>query len=257
MDKQLRENLLSEFFTDPYYSLDYILDTIKQNIEAKNGYAIMRVGDFDAAVLGQGCVFDWNFLRKNWGHKFNPNTKGICLPDIALRDRLVEAYRNADMLSRFALGKHLHLKNAYWYEFHGKIMVDALKYWRLLPENNFMYTFANREMLRFPEFWSLLKDYKTVLIGDKMEEVKQYLDKFNLNIVYAGDLCDDSDIKPRLKELELIDYDWALVAAASTAKIFISEIKNKGKVGFDLGSANMNIINGFHDNIIREYLEGV
>lgn len=245
------------FFTEPYYSLEFIINSIREAIDNKNPFSICRVGDAEAAILGQINVFSMKYIQDCWPQFFIDRNGFIKLPDLKLRDELFEAFKNADIISMFSLDKHKDAPNADTYKAHGEVMREALGYYNLIPKK-YMYTLANVEMMKFPEWWKLLKDYKTAFVGVHMDKMKDILVNYDCNIVCSLELGNHNMIDDQIEQLMKYDFDWVVVSAGASAKVFIDKIKKLGKIGFDLGSAPsyfLGTVEGWNTDIAYDALK--
>jgi hypothetical protein len=154
-----RQKILQDFFTEPYYSFDETINNIRNAINNKIGYSILRFGDAESAIGGQNFVFDESLIRRGWPHLFEDRKGFIHLPDLKLRDDLMNSIKNADMIGIFALDKHNDRPNAFLINYHGGFQRQTLNYYNLMPEK-YLHTFVGIELIKFSEWWKMFKDYK-------------------------------------------------------------------------------------------------
>jgi hypothetical protein len=236
-----RQIIKQEFFTEPYYSFEETISNIRNAINNKIPYSILRFGDAESVIAGQNTVFSLDFISRGWPHLFEDRKGFVRLPNFQLQEELLESIKNADMLAIFALDKHNNMSNGFWINYHGGFQRQTLSYYNLMPEK-YLYTFANIELIKFPEWWRLFKDYKTALVGVNMTEIGEILKQYGCNIIYSADLSDHNDIDKRIEEIKNVDFDWVLCSAGASGKVFINKIKQMGKIGFDWGHANQYIL---------------
>ncbi len=174
--------------------------------------------------------------------------RGIRFPNFVARDALVEALREVDILGCNLL---INTPDA------AQITKRVMKYYKIAPQ--YIFEAYIRRVIMFSQkqkFEQMLQDKKILLICGYADEVAAALNKnlkksLNFEIVGAIKIHEFEEI-PRVKqEINVLDFDLALLAAGLNAIILAAYIaKFKGKVAFDIGQGMESLITG---QIVDEY----
>ena len=204
------------------YNIHYI-DDIKEALKNKETYSWIRIGDGELAFLEQEYVHPLNQIinKYPWG---NSNTYcGSILPNLELRDRLIEAMRNSTLVGVFI---------------DDPVMMNAFEKINIAPPN-ISYAFSNVYMPRNPQFVNMITKEKVLLVGkDSARYAAKLKEIINLDVIGTIPISDYSEIEACMQQMEKYDFTLALVSAGVNAKIICYEMsKRKNSVYLDMGHA--------------------
>lgn len=224
-----------------------MLNCVIHSLKQQTPLAVVSVGATEAFVMAQYTIYsEEEFMMHpeaqvaNMGIRSGFHHRGIRFPNLAARDEVVEAVRQADIV-----GCNTIVESA-----------------RLLTENVFssyhiapalIFEANIRRVMMFSQqeaFMAMLQGRKVLLIGSLAPLLKErlewkYLKKLGCDIVGAVSIYDYEEI-PRVKaELDQYDFDLCLLAAGVNAVILAPHIsKRYGKVALDIGSGLISLMTG-------------
>lgn len=229
---------------EQFLKVDQVLAIIKEAIEQNKPFSLLRVGDGENIILAQDSVMTIpEVLNRGWAKAANEGKKGVTLPNLKLRDEMVEALNKADLIGM-----------PFWE--NDPIIADQIvkrplteavfKHFNILP-TKICHTFVNRVLTQKKEFWSLLKGKRILLIGSWAEQVKPILERapYGINIAFTYQFTNYNQIKQtQAKVLEIKDeFDIALVSCGVNAVVLAQKIAElTGKVALDFGKSLMFIV---------------
>lgn len=229
---------------EQFLKVDEVLIIIKEAIENKKPFSLLRVGDGENLILAQDSVLTIpEVLNRGWAKAANEGKKGVTLPHFNLRDEMVEALKKADLIGI-----------PFWE--NDPIMADQIvkrplteavfKHFNIQP-TKICHTFVNRVLTQKREFWSLLKGRRILLIGSWAGQVKPILEMvpYELNIAVTCEFTKYDDMKETLAKLIEIkdEFDIALVSCGVNAVVLAQKIAElTGKVALDFGKSLMFIV---------------
>lgn len=229
---------------EQFLKVDQVLDSIKEAIEQNTPFSLLRVGDGENIVMAQDSILTIpEVLNRGWAKAANEGKKGVTIPNLELRDEMVEALKKADLIGI-----------PFWE--NDPIMADQIvkrplteaifKYFNIVP-SKICHTFVNRVLTQKKEFWSLLKGKRILLIGSWADQVKPILEKepYGLNIAITYEFTKYDHIKETLDKVTEIkdEFDIALVSCGVNAVVLAQRIAElTGKVALDFGKSLMFIV---------------
>lgn len=227
-----------------FLKVDQVMAIIREAIEQKKHFSLLRVGDGENLILAQDSVMTIpEVLNRGWAKAANEGKKGVTLPNLNLRDEMVEALKKADLIGI-----------PFWE--NDPIMADQIvkrplteavfKHFNIMP-TKICHTFVNRVLTQKKEFWSLLKGRRILLIGSWAGQVKPILEMapYGLNIATTYEFTKYDHMKQTLaKIIEIKDqFDIALVSCGVNAVVLAQKIAElTGKVALDFGKSLMFIV---------------
>ena len=216
---------------------------------------VVSLGATESFVLAQETVLTTRQIMThaeagvaNLGIKRGHSHRGVRFPNLAARDALAEALRDIDIL-----GCNLLINTPD----SGQITKRVMKYHKIEPQ--YIFEAYIRRVIMFSQkqkFEHMLKGRKILIICGYADEVAAAMNKnlkklLNFEIVGAIKIHEFEEIPRAKKEIDLLDFDLALLAAGLNAIILAAYIaKFKGKVAFDLGQGMESLITG---QIVDEY----
>lgn len=215
---------------EDFVELTEILKRIRYCLRNRMGFSLVRVGDAENQVMAQGSIYSEERLENIWWAKSEDWT-GIILPNYEARDSLIASIKEADIVGV------LHQSEEYeWKE----LSEYVFSYYHIKPRQ-LCYAFINMYMVNHPDFVSLLKSCRVLLIGKAAPAFTLLLKThFKIDVVASLVINNYFEIPHIMHKIKQIDYDLALLSAGSNAVIIAAALGREGKVAIDLGSA-MNI----------------
>ena len=135
-------------------------------------------------MLAQDSVMSMNdVLNERWAINANNNRKGVTLPNITLRDSMVKAIKQANVVGILPyhdtdIKAPDHLKR--------DLTDQILSYYDINPKF-ICHACINRQLVKEPPFWTILKGRRILLIYQSIHELKQILqsEPLKLNVTVA------------------------------------------------------------------------
>jgi hypothetical protein len=210
------------YFPSQEYNKNYI-NEIREALDNNKPYSWIRIGDGEIVILQQEYVHSIEYLRKNVGWSNGTAYCGAKLPNIELRDRMINGLKNANLVGVFKGDPPTE---------------EVLKAIGIQPKS-ICYAFDNIALPMNPDFVRILLDYPILLVG---KDSKWYAEKFkevlDVDVVGIVSISDYSEIDRCMEEMMKYDYKLALVSAGANAKAICPEMaQKKNAVFLDMGHA--------------------
>lgn len=220
-----------------YLKQQDIIKQIGNAINNKKGFSFVRVGDGELVLLAQEIVLSQKeIMSKYWWSKNSLSYCGTSLPNIKLRDLMIKAIKNADIVGMFEESIYEERFNPACMDVakFNTIVFDKLQFF---PEQ-ICYAFENVYLPMNYEFIKLIIDYPPLIIGGEATKFIEFLNKrLKLNIQQSVSIKDYSELDDCIKAISKIDFQWALVSAGVNALPICDYIKSINKVSVDFGHA--------------------
>lgn len=204
-------------------------DVIKRMVNCvyeKSPLSVIRVGDGELSVMSQNITLPTEYLKKSTAWS-STDYCGVSLKqdveeNFIIRDRCIEAVKNADIVGVFPNG-----------EFTNKFFSSI----NFRP-NNVFYAFGNVYFCFMKAFVDLIISKPPLLIGQQANDFSQYIHKI-LGATVAGtytNIHSPKDIEKTIEYMKNTPHDWSLVSAGVNADIIAPIMaKEYGKVCIDYG----------------------
>ena len=216
--------LLSVIFCpQDYATAEVIVEKIRYSLFSGRPFSLIRLGDGELMVLAQESVYSLDWIEKNvpWG---GSNAYcGVRLPNLELRDRMIESITKADMVGVFADDDFTN---------------QVLKALGIRPRS-ICYAFENVFLPMFKPFVDLIRRYPPLLVGRPAEQFARYLYE-KLGVVVPGTVSIDGyeEIDSCIEAMARIGHEWSLVSAGVNATVICTTMAEQwGKVAIDFGHA--------------------
>jgi tetratricopeptide (TPR) repeat protein len=223
-----------------------IAQEIRKALHDGAGYSVIRLGDGELVFLSHDVLNPTDSITNNPRFNFL-SYAGVQLPNHELRDRLTETLLEADALgmpiARYPTFQNLFTKLSKHYKWNlekinlvsSNIHYEILKYTTLLDE--------------------LLKNYKVLLIGNRMAEGLEYFRKLGYkNVVGTIPVKGIDSVPSVIEQAGQFDYDVALVSAGIPANLICVNLGKNNKIAIDFGHAIDSLLSG--DNNIKSFENG-
>ncbi len=224
--------------------VNQVFNIVKEAVEKKIPFSLVRIGDGENLILAQDSVMPINeLLQRGWAKAANEGKKGVTLPNLKLRDMMIDSIKKADVVGI-----------PFWH--NDPILADQLvkrplteaifNYFDIRP-TQMCHTFVNRVLTQKSEFWNLLKDRRILLIGEWADQVQPILaaKPYEINITHTCSFPNYDHMNETLVKVLLIkdQFDVALISCGVNAVVLSHQIAElTGKVAIDFGKSLMFIV---------------
>lgn len=215
-------------------SASEVAEKMMNALDAHSPLSVIRLGDGELLTLAQEVVMSGEQVRKE-GHFLS--YAGIQLPDLAARDQLMQAVRNADIIGipKIRMPNFQPLAFSI-FKAHG---IDYRQLQLTLSTINYA--------LQLEGFYpKILANRSVVVVGNKAPDLAQVL--INSGVRVTGTIAPVEgmrDIERVMHEISAQEFDIALVAAGVPAVVIAQRITSKlGKVAIDFGHLADSIVKG-------------
>lgn len=229
---------------DQFLTVRQAMSMIKDALEQKKPFSLVRVGDGENIVLAQESAMTVKeVLKIDWAKLANKGQKGVTLPNLKLRDEMADAINRADLVGipfwrDDPIRAPQHLKRP--------LTEETFRLLNIAPKE-VCHTFVNRVFAQKSKFWKLMKGKKVVLISAWADKVKKILTKrpYELDIPFTIEFTHydqmDDVLATALKKQD--QFDIALVSCGVNAVVLCPRIAEQtGKIALDFGKSLMFIV---------------
>lgn len=212
-----------------------VLRRISKALQNKKPFSLIRIGDGENVVMSQYNILPpEKFLKTIFAR--HGEAVGYTLPNIKLRDQMLEAVRQADIVGVLRVKNDGVMAPK---RFKRPLTNKIFAYYHLRPPALCSAT-VNRRLVSRRLFWEILHKYRVLLIS---RWAKQFTDvvtrrysKLKPNIVAALNCHDYSQLSATFRAVTKEDFDLALISAGVNAVILAPKIaQNYQKVALDFG----------------------
>lgn len=227
-----------------FLSNDEVLSIIGKRLEKGKPFSLIRIGDGENICLAQKKV--WSIkkvLRSEWAQNSRKsNVKGVKLPNLRLRDKMIRAIRRADIVGIPHKNEKEILANK---KYLRSLTEKCFQKYKLDPPN-ICHTLVNRHLPEKKAFWDLLKDRNVMVISKWAKAFRKHVRKtypsHNIKIIPVK-FDNFSQIDKVLKKIKPIDADIVLVSAGVNALVLVDKLKRTQKrIAIDFGKSAMFMV---------------
>ncbi|MFD0958295.1 GT-D fold domain-containing glycosyltransferase [Paenibacillus chungangensis] len=218
---------------------DEVIARIRAAIADKRPFALVRIGDGENFILSQDTVYTMDqVLHQLWVKEANKGRKGVQLPNIDIRDRMVKAIKEADIVGVLAHGD----RTIRAHPNHKRVLTNQIfNHFKLKPEI-LCNAIVNREFIHYSSFWAMLHEEgaRLALVSRWAGGMKQRLisPPYHLNVTCTLPFERFEMMEETLAQLEerKDTYDVVLCSCGVNAVVLSHQIaKRIGKVAIDFG----------------------
>lgn len=214
-----------EYYKDFYKKkyADY-LSSLVTTIKKKESYSWIRIGDGEIVFLEQEIIRPVQDILKSVGWSRNNTYCGATVPNLELRDRLIEAVKHSNMIGIFQEDQPT-LNIFQKLNIAPTVICNAFDN-VYLPMNAY---FVNNILLK----------NRLLLVGkDSTSYAKKFKEILNVDVVGTVSINGYEEVEKCMNEMAKYDYDVALVSAGVNAKIICYEMSTRfNRVYLDMGHA--------------------
>lgn len=214
-------------FPSETYNSNY-LNEIEDAVTNKKAYNTIRIGDSEIIFLQQEYIYPINYLTTNVPWASGVGYNGSCLPNLELRDRMIESIKYSSSVGIFK---------------GDPVMEQVFQKIGLYPQSTF-YSFDNLAMPMSYKFINLLIEFPPLLVGQHSPKYAEYFkEHLGIDVVGCVKINEYAEIETCMDKMSQYDYRWALVSAGANAKIITYEMKlRKPAVYLDMGHYMDNVL---------------
>lgn len=219
-----------------------VLVRVRIAMNHKKPFSLVRIGDGENICLAQNSVWRMRqVLKEPWAVKANRGERGVNLPNIRLRNDMVQAIRKANIVGILPRNdRRIHAPAYLKRPLTNKIFA----YYHLKPR----YTCdacINRYIPKYKEFWKLLKGRRILLITQHAKPLKRILlRQYGVNVTSALYFSHYRQINSTLKQVAAMKdkFDLALISAGVNAVVLAPKVARvSGKVAIDFGQGHRQL----------------
>lgn len=218
---------------------DEIISRLRTALAEKRPYSLVRIGDGENFVLSQDSVYTMEqTLQQLWVQEANKGRKGVKLPNIPLRDQLVTAIREADIVGVLAQNDKVIRAHPN----HKRVLTNRIFQHFGLQPKAVCNAIVNRELIHYQPFWQMLAEQGARVVpvsrwagGTKQKLIRQ---PFNLTIPFTLPFERNEMMEDTLQVLEKRkdEYDIVLASCGVNAVVLAHQVAARiGKIGVDFG----------------------
>ncbi len=216
--------LLSIIFRpEDYATAEVIVENISNSLFSGKPFSLIRLGDGELTVLAQELVYSLDWIEKNVPWAGSNYYCGVTLPNLELRDRMIESIAKADMVGVFA---------------DDDFTRRVFKVLGIQPRS-ICYAFENIYLPMFKPFVDLIRRYPPLLVGRPAEQFARFLYE-KLGVVVPGTVSINGyeELDSCIEAMARIGHEWSLVSAGCNATVICTTMAEQwGKVAIDFGHA--------------------
>ncbi|QHE54106.1 GT-D fold domain-containing glycosyltransferase [Pontibacillus sp. HMF3514] len=204
-----------------------IANEIRKALKEQQGYSLIRLGDGELTFLSHDLLFSSEEIEKEPRLKFL-GYAGVSLPNHEARNYLTSKLLQSNAigipLARFPMFQTLFTKLANHHKWD-------------LTKMNLTSSTINFDLFHYTTLLhEILSNYKVLLIGNKMEQGKDYLEKLGYkNIVGNIPVKGIKSVSDVVKKAKNFDYDVAIVSSGIPATLICNLLAEDHKVAIDFG----------------------
>jgi hypothetical protein len=205
-------------------------------LDHKKPFSLVRIGDGENICLAQRTVWPIKrVVKEPWAIIAKRGGKGVTLPNLGLRDRMVAGIRRANVVGTLGAGDKLIRAPRY---LKRPLTNAVFAYFRLSPRLT-CDACINRYSARDKDFWKLLRGRRILLISKHAKYMKKILgQRRGMRVVGTIPFSHYNQIGRTLERVGAIrnSFDLALISAGVNAVILAPGIaRSTGKVALDFG----------------------
>lgn len=231
--------MISHITNDQLLVKEVIVERVRDALVDKKPFYLVRIGDGENFVLSQDSVYTMQqTLGQLWVKIANEGRKGVRLPNIEIRDRMVEAIKEADIVGILPQND----KTIRAHPNHKRPLTDKIFDHFGLQPKAVCSAVVNREMIYYKPFWEMLTEQgsRVILVSRWAGGMKQRLIRppYNLNVPFTLPFERYEMMTETIEKIESRqdEFDIALVSCGVNAVVLAHEIaKRTGKVALDFG----------------------
>ncbi|SDI21150.1 hypothetical protein SAMN05192534_12522 [Alteribacillus persepolensis] len=215
---------------------EQVIHAIRTAVENKAPLSLVRIGDGENIVLAQQSVWPLKRIyQETWAKKAKKGKKGIFLPDIHLRNHMVKAVKNADIVG--LLPNNDQKINAPSY-LKRPLTNKIFAHFKLSPKVTCDAT-VMRECADNKHFWEIFRGKKILVMYEQAELWAEVLKrKYGVNVTMAIPFTHYNQLQSSMKTIQKSKqtFDVALLACGVNSVPLAYEIvRRTGKVAIDFG----------------------
>jgi hypothetical protein len=214
--------------TKQYCGLPQTVERIAAAIKNEIPFSLVRLGDGENIVLAQEKIFSEGWIHANVKWSRSADYCGVTLPNLQIRDRMVEALHQADMIGVFI---------------ENNLTQRIFEIYNICPKS-ICYAFDNLYLPMHKPFVDLIREYPPLLVGRSAGQFSAFLyQKLGIKVPGTVPIDNSFELFGCISKMAKIPHQWSLISAGCNAVIIASVMAASfGKVSIDFGHAPDNIM---------------
>lgn len=223
--------------------IEEVLDRIGEALRQEQPFSLVRIGDGENLVMAQEKLWPLErVLEERWAVKANKGHKGLTLPNLELRDAVVDSVRRADVVGILRHGDETIKAPGY---LKRELTDQIFDFYGLAPAFT-CDACLNRKLATSERFWVLLRGKRILLVTREVGAVQPVLEstKYGMNIVQTIAFDGYHQMEETLAWIGSAagSFDVALFSCGVNAVVLAQRTAElTGAVALDFGKA-INII---------------
>lgn len=223
---------------DNFIKQDEVVKKIGSALDRKLPFSLVRINDIENILMSQESIMRMeDILALKVCDKEGQAKNGITLPNLKLRDQLVDAVKKADVVGILAK-KDTVIKAQ---KFLKRPLTDRVfGYYQIKPAV-LCNSVVHYQLSHNRSFWNLFKGKKVMLVTKMAENLKKILEEepYSLNISLTYSFKHYDQIPHALKTIKANQdrFDAVLLSCGANAVILAPNIsESTGKCAIDFGN---------------------
>lgn len=219
----------------PLQQAEETAKAIKNSLNQGSGYSVIRMGDGPLSFLAHDHILSSEVIAGDPYYDFL-NFAGVKIPDHHFRDMLTEYIPKADLIGipvkRLPVFQSLFIKVARFHKWPLKKM-------------NFTHSNINLALNDIALYSSILSNHKVLLIGNRMEELKEHFNRLGYDRIVGTVRVDGlQNVRKAIDQASQFSFDAAFAASGISASIICIELAKAKKTAIDFGQLADGLLSG-------------
>lgn len=229
-----------------FLTMEEVLGKLEYALRKKKPFSFVRIGDGENMILSQDTVFSVrHVLKHKWSKPDKQLYRGIQLPDLKLRDRLIRSIQKADLVGILTYDNTLIRTPA---DTKRKLTDKIFAYYRFQPKLT-CDACITRVFPQKEAFWNLLRERRILVISNWAVDLKRLLEMqpYRLRVTGAIPFAHSRQLDDTLQLVygQKDEFDAVLLSCGASAVIMAQKIAKKtGKVAIDFGKSAEYMVTG-------------
>ncbi|WP_308636874.1 GT-D fold domain-containing glycosyltransferase [Paenibacillus silvisoli] len=155
-----------------WLTIDGLLAKLSHALADRSPLSLVRIGDGENLILAQDSIWSLGrVLNERWAIKANNGAKGVSLPNLLLRDEMVDAIKKADIIGMLPPGD----KTINAPDYLKRPMTDQLFAHYGIAARYSCDARINRDLAGHEAFWHLLRGRRILLVTREVDQINTIL----------------------------------------------------------------------------------
>lgn len=220
-------------------SISEVIMHLKLALEHKRPLSLIRIGDGENIVLAQNTVWPLEkVMRQPWAIRSKRGEKGVSLPNLKLRNQMVQSIRKATIVGILPMNDRMIAAPQY---VKRRLTNRVFRHFKIKP-NLTCNACINRILPHKPSFWNILRNKRILVINKNPAHIKSILERhpYNLHVTATIPFSRYKQMNHTLKKVVTMKdtFDIALISCGVNAVILAQKVAElTGNIAIDFGKA--------------------